>query len=144
MHASKYVSDWNLRHYQRCRQTDKQAKHLKHQTWKTVSPWSSGILRNDSSRSRVTDDSTLTNQSERDPCSWLNSWKCLMISAKDCMELDNRWQTLPHRVVMEETCFLIRSESYWSVDFESSSARQAILSSWGFRSSISPAIAYGW
>lgn len=111
-------------------------------TWKTVSPWSSGILRNDSSRSRDTDDSMFSSQWESVSCRRLNCSKCLTISANDCMELERRWQTLLHRVVMEATCFLMRSESYWSVDFESSSARLVIFSSCGLRSSISAAMAY--
>ena len=111
------------------------------QTWKTVSPSSSGILRNDSSRSRDTDDSIFASQSDNVSCSRLNSSSCLRMSAEVCIELDSRRQTFPHRVVMEATCFLIRSESYWSVDFESSSARLEIFSSCGFRTSISPAMA---
>ena len=111
------------------------------QTWKTVSPSSSGILRNDSSRSRDTDDSIFASQSDSVSCSRLNSSICLRMSAEVWIELDSRRQTFPHRVVMEATCFLIRSESYWSVDFESSSARREIFSSCGFRTSISPAVA---
>ena len=110
------------------------------QTWKTVSPSSSGILRNDSSRSRDTDDSIFASQSDSVSCSRLNSSICLRMSAEVWIELDSRRQTFPHRVVMEATCFLIRSESYWSVDFESSSARREIFSSCGFRTSISPAV----
>lgn len=111
------------------------------QTWKTVSPWSSGILRNDSSRSRDTDDSIFASQRESVSCSRLNCSNCLTMSADDCMAFESRWQTFPHRVVMDDTCFFIRSESYWSVDLESSSARSEIFSSCGFRLSISPAIA---
>ena len=111
------------------------------QTWNTVSPWSSGILRNDSSSSRDTDDSMVTSQWESVSCNRLNCSKCLTISANDCMEVERRRQTLLHSVLIEDTCFLTRSESYWSADFESSSALLVILSSCGLRSSISLALA---
>ena len=121
-----------------CHQTNKQTNS---QTWNTVSPWSSGILRNDSSSSRDTDDSMVNSQWESVSCKRLNCSKCLTISANDCMEVERRRQTLLHSVLIEDTCFLMRSESYWSADFESSSALLVILSSCGLRSSISLALA---
>ena len=83
----------------------------------------------------------VNSQWESVSCNRLNCSKCLTISANDCMEVERRRQTLLHSVLTEDTCFLMRSESYWSADFESSSALLVILSSCGLRSSISLALA---